>query len=67
MLLPEGKGFGTAELDTLLFYAAKASFTCNGMLLRTHLDIILWVASISMILEKRAVPSIKDIHLWVGK
>ena len=66
-MLSKCKGLCTTQLAALLFDTTKAPFTCRGVFLCTHLDVILWRAPESMVLEKVAVSSIEDVDLWIAQ
>ena len=65
-ILAECKGLRAEQFGSLLDFT-QTSLTRVGVLLSCHLNIILRRAPCSMILKERAVPTVQNVCLWVGK
>ena len=66
-MLTKCKCLCSAQFRTLLLDASKATFAGIGVFLRTHLDIVLGIASKLVIKEEGAVASVQNVHFWIGK
>lgn len=66
-MLTKCKGLCSAQLRTLLLDASKAAFAGISMLLRTHFNIVLGIASKFVVNEEGAVASIENVNLGIGK
>ena len=65
-MLAKRESLSSAQFASLLLNAPQASFASISMFFRSHLDVVLWVASVFMVQEEGTVASIKDINLWIG-
>lgn len=65
-MLAKRESLSSAQFASLLLDTAQASFASISMFFRSHLDVILWVASVFMVQKEGAVASIKDINFWIG-
>ena len=57
-MLTECEGLCSTQFPTLLLDASEATFTSVGVLLRSHFDIILGIASKFVVHEEGAVATI---------
>ena len=66
-MLTECKGLCSAQLPALLLDASKATFTGVSMFLRTHLHVVLGVASEFVVHEEGTVATVQNVHFWIGE
>ena len=66
-MLTKGKGLSTAQFATLVLDTPEAAFAGIGMLFRSHLHIVLGVASIFVVQKESAITPVKDVDFWIGQ
>ena len=66
-MLTKCKGLCSAQLRTLLLDASKSTLAGVSVFLRTHLYIILWIASKFMIQEEGTVATVENVYFRIGK